>query len=70
MLHHNDTVALLRSLGERSNIQGVRPLVLFTSGCKDYGVIGLDGDQDMHLHTEKSPLNAPPFGVDRSAQVI
>ncbi len=68
--HYNDTIALLRSLAESSNNQGVRPLVVFTSGCKDYGMTGLDDDPNLHSHTERSPLNAPPVAVDRATHAI
>ena len=65
--HFNDTVALLRALAQASNNVGVRPLVVFTSGCKDYGVTGLDGEEGLSPHTEESPLNAPPLLAARAA---
>ena len=38
---HNDVVSLSCAIAETSNDFGVRPLVLFTFGCKDYGMTGL-----------------------------
>lgn len=37
----------------------VRPLVLWSSGCKDYGTTKLHGSLDLKAHTETSPLNPP-----------
>ena len=64
--HYNDTVALLRALAEASNKVGIRPLVIFSSGCKDYGTTGLAGSEDLAPHTEESPLNGPPVLIPRA----
>ncbi|KAL9132194.1 MAG: hypothetical protein Q9175_006573 [Cornicularia normoerica] len=68
--HYNDTIALLRALAEASNKAGIRPLVMFTSGCKDYGTTGIDGSEDLSPHTEESSLNAPPVLVARAIHAI
>lgn len=68
--HYNDTVALLRTLSETSNSAGVRPLVLFTSGCKDYGTTGLAGSENLSPHTETSAMNPPPFAINRASHAI
>ncbi|KAL6721033.1 hypothetical protein ACLMJK_000133 [Lecanora helva] len=68
--HFNDTIALLRNVAKASNDQGVRPLVMFTSGCKDYGMTGLHGSEGLELHTEDSSLNAPPFAIDRATHAV
>lgn len=68
--HYNDTIALLRALAEASNAVGIRPLVIFTSGCKDYGTTGLDGSKGLSPHIEESPLNAPPMLVARATHAI
>ena len=68
--HFNDTIALLRNVAEASNRDGVRPLVIFTSGCKDYGTTGLHGSPNLAPHTEDSPLNPPPFATDRANYAI
>ena len=57
--HFNEVINLLRTLAKTSNDNGIRPLVLFTSGCKDYGMTGVAGSQGLLPHTEESPLNAP-----------
>ena len=64
--HYNDTIALLRALSAASNKAGIRPLVLFTSGCKDYGTTAVDGEESLSPHTELSPINPPPFAIQRA----
>lgn len=71
--HYNDTVALIRTLARTSAHRGIRPLVLFTSGCKDYGTTSLAGAGDLAPHTEASPLNAPTLLAARAkhaAQIL
>ena len=69
--HFEDTVALLRNLAKGSQDQGgVRPLVMFTSGCKDYGTTGLHGSEGLAPHTEKSSLNPPPFAIGRASHAV
>lgn len=68
--HYNDTVALLRALAQASNNAGIRPLVIFTSGCKDYGMTGLDGSDGLAPHTEESPLNALPLLAPRASHAV
>ena len=68
--HFNDTIALLRALAQASNKVGIRPLVLFTSGCKDYGTTGLDGSEGLAPHTEESLNNAPPVLVARATHAL
>lgn len=58
--HYNNIVALLRSVSSASSANGVVPLVIFTSGCKDYGVgPHFANDPKLAPHTEASPLNPP-----------
>ncbi len=64
--HYNDTIALIRAISQASNNAGVRPLVLFTSGCKDYGMTSLDGADSLSPHTEQSPIKPPPFAIHRA----
>lgn len=53
---------MLTHIGNRTwEVAGVRTLVLFSSGCKDYGMTGKHGDANLAPHTESSPLNAVPF---------
>lgn len=68
--HFHDTIALLRALAALSTSQGVRPLVLFTSGCKDYGQGALDGSPDLFAHTEETPVRAPPFVANRAENSV
>ena len=68
--HYNDTITLLRALSAASTEAGIRPLVLFTSGCKDYGMTALDGAEDLSPHTEQSPVNPPPFAMQRATHAV
>ncbi|OGM50358.1 NAD dependent epimerase/dehydratase [Aspergillus bombycis] len=62
--HYNNTVHLLRAL---STASGVRPIVIFSSGCKDYGIgPHYDGDAALAPHSEESPLNPPGILADRT----
>ncbi|KAL1878538.1 hypothetical protein VTK73DRAFT_7879 [Phialemonium thermophilum] len=65
--HYNNIIHLLRTLGLASSKNGVRPLVIFTSGCKDYGVgPHYHGDPGLAPHTEESPLNPPAVLAPRT----
>lgn len=58
--HYNNIVALLRTVSAISTKNGVVPLVIFTSGCKDYGIgPHFANDPNLAPHTEESPLNPP-----------
>ncbi|KAJ9142973.1 NAD dependent epimerase/dehydratase [Pleurostoma richardsiae] len=58
--HYTKTIELLRTLGAASSANGVRPLVIFTSGCKDYGMgPHYDGAAGLAPHTEESELKPP-----------
>ncbi|KAK7757367.1 hypothetical protein SLS62_000379 [Diatrype stigma] len=59
--HYAQVVALFRALAATSNAHGVRPLVLWTSGSKDYGFSPLDGAPGLAPHTETSPLETLDF---------
>jgi nucleoside-diphosphate-sugar epimerase len=44
----------------RSQKGGVRPFIMFSSGCKDYGMMSQKhGDAGLAPHTESSPMNPP-----------
>lgn len=64
--HFNEIMAMLRALSEASNAAGKRPLVLFTSGCKDYGLTLRADSPDLAPHTEASPLNPPDVLAPRA----
>lgn len=59
--HWDDLVALIQELASASASRGVKPLVLASSGCKDYGMTGVDGDRDLAPHTESTPLQTHPI---------
>ncbi|KAH8699242.1 putative NAD dependent epimerase/dehydratase [Talaromyces proteolyticus] len=65
--HFNDVKKMLVHLGQQSlDKTGIRPLVLLSSGCKDYGMTGYHGDPDLAPHTESSPLTAFPILLPRT----
>jgi nucleoside-diphosphate-sugar epimerase len=67
--HFEDTVKLLQKVAELTVAVGKeKPLVIFTSGCKDYGWMeGVTADTPNLLpHTETSPLNPPPILTNRT----
>ena len=68
--HFNNTIELFRVLATMANRHGVRPLVLFTSGCKDYGMTGLYGSEGLAPHTEASALKPPLFLADRASHAV
>lgn len=70
--HYNDIVSLLTVLAMKSLEKGKRkPLVLFTSGCKDYGMMtALADTPGLEPHTEESPISPPAFAVDRAAYAV
>lgn len=61
LAHYNATIHLLRDLAKTSLENGVRSLVIFTSGCKDYGMTPFHESAGLAPHTEVSPLNPPSF---------
>ena len=70
--HYTNTVALLRTVARRVLHAGnPKPLLLFTSGCKDYGVgPHIHGTPDLTPHTEDSPIKAPPPLVARAENAV
>jgi nucleoside-diphosphate-sugar epimerase len=65
--HYTAIISLLRTVGSRSVQNGVRPLVIFTSGCKDYGLgPHFANDPSLSAHTEESPINPPEFAALRA----
>ncbi|KAF7543068.1 hypothetical protein G7Z17_g11039 [Cylindrodendrum hubeiense] len=64
--HFQNIISLLRHLSIASVANGVRPLVIFTAGSKDYGAgPHYANDPDLTPHNEDSPLRPPPFAVHR-----
>lgn len=70
--HYTNIVSLLRTVAQRTIDAGnPKPLVLFTSGCKDYGVgPHVHGTPGLRPHTEDSPLNAPAALAGRAHNAI
>jgi nucleoside-diphosphate-sugar epimerase len=68
--HYNAIISLFRTLATSSNAAGIRPLVFFTSGCKDYGKGALANSPNLAPHTELSPLNPQPSLVNRANYAI
>lgn len=58
--------AMMDELVRRSEQAGIRPLVMFTSGCKDYGMMTKKhGDAGLAPHTEETPVNPPSVLIPR-----
>jgi nucleoside-diphosphate-sugar epimerase len=66
--HHRRRLAMIREVCRASRAdRGEKPLVIFSSGCKDYGMGLRHGQVGLAPHTEESPLNPPPLLVPRTA---
>lgn len=65
---HLEKVGLmLDEIGRGGAVRGIRPLVMFSSGCKDYGVMAENhGDPNLVPHSEASPINPPAFLAART----
>lgn len=58
--HLKQVKTMIEKIAEMSYSAGVRSLVMFTSGCKDYGMMDKKyGDEGLAPHTESSPMNTP-----------
>ncbi|OBT45135.1 hypothetical protein VE00_04292 [Pseudogymnoascus sp. WSF 3629] len=68
--HFEGTIELVCALAKLSNGAGIKPLVIFTSGCKDYGPGDLDGASNMKPHTEETSLKAPPSLMSRTLNAL
>ena len=63
--HYENIVKLLRTVSLAN--EGGKPLVMFTSGCKDYGVgPHFANDPALSPHTEESPINPPGLLANRA----
>ncbi|KAI1630634.1 NAD(P)-binding protein [Biscogniauxia mediterranea] len=67
--HYAHILALLTCVAEKNKQQGkTKPLVLFSSGCKDYGTTGLHGSSaGLAPHVETDPIHPPTILRDRAA---
>ncbi|KAL6406875.1 hypothetical protein AUP68_09685 [Ilyonectria robusta] len=68
--HFQEVMGLVRVLAAKSNENGVRPLVLWSSGCKDYGMTGAHGTPGLSAQTEESPLNGPELLRERQESCV
>ncbi|KFZ22427.1 hypothetical protein V502_02880, partial [Pseudogymnoascus sp. VKM F-4520 (FW-2644)] len=68
--HFEGTIELVCALAKLSNGAGIKPLVIFSSGCKDYGPGDLDGASNMKSHTEETSLKAPPSLMPRTLNAL
>ncbi|KAK4166331.1 NAD(P)-binding domain protein [Cladorrhinum sp. PSN259] len=60
--HWEDLISLLKSLSSHSISNGnIKPLILFSSGCKDYGSTLLHSHPSLQPHTEDSPIVLHPI---------
>ena len=65
---YQQIINLILKLSKTSNEHGVRPLVLWSSGCKDYGLSPLHGEPGLAPHTEETPLNPPAEPIKQRAE--
>lgn len=68
--HFDEVLGLVKALADTSNSSGVKPLVLWSSGCKDYGTTPVHGASDLAPHTEESPLNGPDLLQERTSKCM
>ncbi|CAH0046017.1 unnamed protein product [Clonostachys solani] len=69
--HFENTIHLLRLLGASSTAAGGQPIVIFTSGCKDYGIgPHIHGEPGPPPHTEETPLRPPPVVAARTKHSV
>ncbi|TGJ85693.1 hypothetical protein E0Z10_g3043 [Xylaria hypoxylon] len=55
--HWEHVLSLITKVARHAQQQGAaKPLVLMSSGCKDYGMTGRHGEDGLAPHTEESPL--------------
>ncbi|KAF4469515.1 hypothetical protein FALBO_3606 [Fusarium albosuccineum] len=64
--HFEEVISCVKALAEKSNQNGIRPLVLWSSGCKDYGTTDVHGTPGLAPHVEESPLNGPEVLKERT----
>ncbi|KAI4867694.1 NAD(P)-binding protein [Hypoxylon rubiginosum] len=64
--HFEGVASFIQKLSTTSNQNGVRPLVIASSGCKDYGTTGVHGTPGLAPHTEESPLQPMEILHDRT----
>ncbi|KAI1342740.1 NAD(P)-binding protein [Xylariaceae sp. FL0016] len=69
-VHYQHLVTIFTKLAQHAQEAGIRPLVLMSSGCKDYGTTGVHGSPGLSPHTEDAPLNPPAMVQTRCATTL
>ncbi|RWA09311.1 hypothetical protein EKO27_g5790 [Xylaria grammica] len=65
--HWEHVLSLITKVARHAQQHGAaKPLVLMSSGCKDYGVTGRHGDDGLAPHTEESPLQPVDILIGRT----
>lgn len=62
-------MAMITRVSEKSSANGVKPLVLWSSGCKEYGMTPFHGDPELVAHTEDFPLRPPMEAIRARAEM-
>lgn len=69
--HHQTRLTLIQQLSKVSRAErGSRPLVIFSSGCKDYGMGLMHGADGLGPRTEDSALNPPDLLKPRTEAAV
>ncbi|KAF4953376.1 hypothetical protein FSARC_12427 [Fusarium sarcochroum] len=68
--HFEEVIACVKRLAEQSNQNGVRPLVLWSSGCKDYGTTDVHGAPGLAPHVEDSPATSLDIVKERTESCV
>jgi nucleoside-diphosphate-sugar epimerase len=68
--HWEHVLALIKKVAQHAQRHGIKPLVLMSSGCKDYGMTARAGAPSLLPHTEDSPLNAPDVIKPRTLSTL
>lgn len=70
--HHQRRLAMIKLLCKHSRAQkaDAKPLVIFSSGCKDYGTTAMHGAAGLAPHTEMSPLLPPALLRPRTEAAV
>ncbi|KAH0829523.1 hypothetical protein AYO21_10378 [Fonsecaea monophora] len=69
--HFQHVTSLFKTVAATAKERGGnKPLVLFTSGCKDYGMGSRHGDPNLKPHTEEDPINPPQLVAERTKAAL
>ncbi|KAK3985087.1 hypothetical protein QBC44DRAFT_164658 [Cladorrhinum sp. PSN332] len=68
--HWDDLTSLVKAISSSSTSHGVKPLILWSSGCKDYGSTKLNNDMHLSPHTEESEIKMRPIIKGRTEAAL